>query len=251
MQSKRTFLLIIAIAAAVGASIAIFISRDDNVATATKQEKPQTEKDNQSAETYYGIDVSHWNGDILTDIDKADNISFGICKATEGIDDTDPDYSQNRELLQKHQLTWGAYHFLMVDDDPVAQAEFYYKTMGAKTGSKQMTYIVDVEAGSLSTKDRDATTIQKVLLTFLKHMESLTNETPMIYTNYSFANEFLTDSTLSHYPLWLAEYSGGTTLKIPEVWKEKGYTIWQKSDTYDISSSHVDYDEYHGVLSEL
>lgn len=251
MQSKRTFLLIIAIAAAVGASIAIFISRDDNVATATKQKKPQTEKDNQSAETYYGIDVSHWNGDILTDIDKADNISFGICKATEGINDTDPDYKQNRELLKTKNMKWGAYHFYMVDDDPAKQAEFYYNTIGAKADDKQMNYIVDIEAGSLSRGTHNHAKILSGLHSFLNKLESLSGTTPMIYTNYAFANSYLTDSTLSHYPLWLAEYSGGTTPKIPEVWKEKGYTIWQKSDTYDINSSHVDYDEYHGVLSEL
>lgn len=252
-MQKRNVLLLLVLLILVAAAIFMFNRKDnaENKQVYQADTSAGLVKQNNIREHYYGVDVSHWNGDILEDIDKMDSLSFGICKATEGLDYVDPDFKQNWKLLAEKGLIRGAYHFLLVKEDPVTQAEHYYKTLGPADGEKQMTYIVDVEAGSLSVKDQDGATIQKVLLSFLDHIELLTNQTPMIYTNYAFANQYLNDPALTKYPLWLAEYSGGASPEIPVAWKAEGYTIWQKSDHYDISSNAVDYDEYHGQLSDL
>lgn len=213
--------------------------------TTTEKEAPKA-----VSGTYYGIDVSHWNGNIVEDIDKMDDLSFGICKATQGVDYVDPDFDMNWGALQKKGLIRGAYHFYKTENSPTTQAQFYYDHLSAHSDKKQMTFIVDIEAGSLSGKET-ISSVEEGLLAFLKKLKELTGKTPMVYTNYAFANKYLTDATLAQYPLWLAEYSGQASPSIPTVWQQEGYTIWQKTDTHDLNSSKVDYDEYNGVLAAL
>ncbi len=211
----------------------------------------KTTKEAEQKAYYYGIDVSHWNGDIVADIDKMDDLTFGICKATQGISYVDPDFAQNFKTLQQKGLIFGAYHFYISSDDPKTQADHYYHTIAGDDKPLQMACIVDIEAGSIDKKGITAEAIQKDLFTFLDHIESLSGRTPIIYTGYSFANEYLTDTKLSKYPLWLAEYSGGQSPMIPTVWKDKGYMIWQKTDRHDLNSNEVDYDQYYGLKSGL
>ena len=88
-------------------------------------------------------------------------------------------------------------------------------------------------------------------LTFLEVLEKTTGRKPILYTDYAFAQQYITESKFAEYDLWLAEYSGATQPRIPTVWKDKGYKIWQKSDAYSIYSETTDFDEYRGALINL
>lgn len=202
-------------------------------------------------EFYYGIDISQWNGNLLEEMDTMDSLSFVICKATEGIDYVDPDFSKNRKLLKEKKVICGVYHFYHCNDDPVKQAEFFTGTV-QQWENNDMAPIVDIEEASLPKgKNADLTNLQPGLLQFLQQVETKTHRKPIIYTDLTFANKFLTDTTFSHYPLWLAEYSGNTAPAIPATWKTTGYKIWQKSDSYSIQSDAVDFDVYFGVMEGL
>lgn len=229
-------------------------TKTDNVNTANADTTSQNSENNpvQSEEPkwYYGVDVSHWNGNFVEDIDKLDSLTFGICKATQGVGYVDPDFHSNWAAIKQKGLVRGAYHFYLTSEDPIAQAEHFYHSLGKNDDSLQMTYIVDIESGSIAGR-KAKNVIQQELLTCLKHIESLSKRTPMIYTSYNFANQYLVDTIFANYPLWLAEYSKSKPTKIPETWKGKGYTIWQKCDHHDINSHAVDYDVYHGDLSDL
>lgn len=226
----------------------------ENTKTEQTADTPKTETTPQKhepvAEYHYGIDVSHWDGNIVEDINKLDKLSFAICKATEGHSYVDPDFHKNRMALQEKGLIYGSYHFFVIQDNPVKQAEHYYKIIGGDHHGKQMPCIVDIEQGSLG-DNTNSENIQESLQTFLNHIEKLSGRVPMIYTNIVFANEHLTDPVFAKYPLWLAEYNGMKSPTIPDVWKEKGYTIWQKTDHHDINSTEVDYDQFYGLLSTL
>ena len=73
-------------------------------------------------------------------------------------------------------------------------------------------------------------TFQKNVLTWLSAVEEKLGIRPIIYTNHPFGNEYLNNSAFSKYKLWIAAY-GVDAPKIPDTWKEQGWTIWQKSQT--------------------
>lgn len=257
MQNKKGISIIVVLLIILILGFIIFNNAErktDSTQTAavdsTYEDRQSAQEQTEEPKWYYGVDVSHWNGNFVKDIDKLDSLTFGICKATEGTTYVDPDFSNNWNALEQKGLVRGAYHFYVSSEDPIQQAKHFYQVLGKTNDSLQMTFIVDIESGSISA-GKTKNTIQQELLTCLKHIESLTKKTPMIYTSYYFANEYLVDSIFANYPLWLAEYSNGKAAKIPETWEEKGYTIWQKSDHHDINSHAVDYDVYHGDLSDL
>jgi GH25 family lysozyme M1 (1,4-beta-N-acetylmuramidase) len=200
---------------------------------------------------YYGIDISKYNPGILTGITLHDSITFIICKATEGTTYTDPSFDANHDLIRAGDYLLGAYHFYRSGDNPAAQAAFFWKVISAK-GETDIAPVVDVEQESLPGNAAiDPDTFQSDLLAFLDHLRARCRRVPIIYTNRPFANEYLTDRRFSRYPLWIADYARRDAPRLPETWKEVGYTIWQKKDNHSIASRLADLDVYSGKLSEL
>ncbi len=200
---------------------------------------------------YYGIDISQYQGNEMQEIGPEDSLTFIICKATEGITYVDPDFNSNRKLIESKNYILGMYHFFHTDDDPTQQSEFYLKTVGSFPNNS-IAPIVDIEQGSLSANSKKtAQTIQSELLVFLKTIEKNTGRKPIIYTGLAFADQYLNNPVFNSYKLWLAEYVKTTSPQIPNVWKNKGYFIWQKSDSYNIDSKQDDFDVYFGTKAEL
>ncbi len=207
--------------------------------------------DLEETRAYYGIDVSNWNGEIVCKIGENDSLTFVICKATDGVNYVDPEFKHNWLTIKDKGLIRGAYHFFRVDDKPIKQADFYLSTV-KKFDSADMAPIVDIERASLPFGSGvNKVSLQENLLIFLKHIESRCNKIPIIYTNLAFANEFLTLDSLADYPLWLAEYTGGTSPILPKLWKEKGCKIWQKSASYSVNSKKTDLDVFYGKKKDL
>ena len=67
---------------------------------------------------------------------------------------------------------------------------------------------------------------------------------PAIYTNVSLGNSIFTDPSMNRYPLWIAT-RGLSDPIIPNIWKSKGYYVWQDAVTggakYGISGHDVDH----------
>lgn len=200
---------------------------------------------------YYGIDISQYQGNEMQEIGPEDSLTFIICKATEGVTYVDPDFNSNRQLIESKNYILGMYHFYHADDDPTKQAEFYLNKVGSFP-NKSIAPIVDIEQGSLSANSKKtAQTIQAELLVFLNAVEKNTGRKPIIYTGLAFANQYLNNPTFNTYKLWLAEYEKTSSPQIPSAWKNKGYFIWQKSDSYNIDSKQDDFDVYFGTKAEL
>lgn len=198
---------------------------------------------------FYGLDISSYQGNLVTLLNSGTNLHFIFCKATQGITYTDPDFRTNWNTITQKGFIRGAYHFYMCDDDPVAQARhFAGQIEDIQPGD--MAPVLDIEQGSM-TPTTNATQMQNDILTFLTEVQKLTGRQPIIYTDYAFANQYLKQSALQNYDLWLAEYSGAAQPKVPVLWKNKGYKIWQRSDSYSIDSEQTDYDVYYGSLNDL
>lgn len=201
-------------------------------------------------EEHYGIDVSHWNGDIISEIPSNDHISFVICKATQGITYIDKDFKENWSKIKEINKIRGAYHFYLYNDDPIKQASHFCNVVN-DLEKTDISLILDIEELSLPKGNVDKTKLKKDLITFLEHVERNIKRTPIIYTDFSFANEYLHDNIFSKYSLWLAEYSNEKQPKIPNTWKEKGIKIWQKRDDYNINSTKIDYDVFFGEIEKI
>jgi len=197
---------------------------------------------------YYGIDISHYQGDVIKLMASTDSLHFVFAKATEGTGYIDPDFRTNWREIKEKGLIRGAYHFYRFSDSPIAQAE-HFASQIQDLAYSDMAPVVDVEQGSLG-QNVSIANMNSDLKQFLTHLEKLVGRQPIIYTNTSFSNRYLTNTSFSNYSLWLADYTKNKP-RVPDLWKENGYLIWQKSQNYNDFSITTDFDEFNGRLNEL
>ncbi|WP_109832101.1 glycoside hydrolase family 25 protein [Reichenbachiella versicolor] len=207
----------------------------EKIPTSLKNRLKNDSKDN------YGIDISYYQGSIMEKLPAhSDSIQFAICKATQGTQYVDPMFKTNWREIQQKGLLRGAYHFYDCSQDPKAQAQHFY-TVIKDIKPYDIAPILDIEQGGL-VKGQTALELQKQIKNFLEELEKLSGRKPIIYSDYAFIQEYITDAKFSKYDLWLAEYSGHQAPLIPNVWKQKGYLIWQRSDNYHAFSTQIDLD---------
>ncbi len=216
---------------------------------ACNNDKPIIEKPKYDNITAYGIDISHHQDKIINDLNANDALTFVICKASEGEDYTDPNFSFNWKHIKIRNLVRGAYHFYHSGDDPIAQADFYLSKI-KNLDEKDLPPILDIEDGGIDGKIK-IKDLQKDILQYLQYIEQKTGRRPMIYTNLHFANKYLDNKEFVKYPLWIAEYSGKEKPDMPKLWREKGYSFWQKSQTYTVESKVSDFDVFINTRKEL
>jgi len=190
-------------------------------ATTTKESTPMSED---KSEYISGIDVSHFNGDVDWSKVAGDDVKFAYAKATEGLTFVDPKFSENWKNISAANIKAGAYHFYVPTDDPVKQANFFIEKVGEikSTDMPPMLDIEDTKMGTVSVEQ-----FQKDVLTWMNTVEKHYGVQPILYTNTPFADKYLDNSEFAKYKLWIAEYTDAPQPRIPEVWSEKGWYIWQ------------------------
>ena len=206
----------------------------------------------QDVKYIYGIDISHYQGDevdFMTRSRNNDSIQFIICKATQGITYTDPDFKNNWDMISENGFIKGAYHFYMSDDNPEDQATNFLNAI-KDLKPTDITPIVDFEEGGIDAS-QSVSDIQNNLLHFLSIIETETNRKPMIYTDDNTGNTYLTLPEFANYPLWIANYTTSDSPDLPTVWTDKGWDFWQKSDDYNINTVENDFDVFNGNLKDL
>ena len=130
----------------------------------------------------YGIDISKYQGDEIDFLSKkADSLSFVICKATEGITYTDPDFKHNWNMISEKKFIRGAYHFYRSNDDPKAQAENFIQAL-ATIEKTDLPPIIDFEEGGID-QTQSVEQIQATLLVFIAAVEKSLNRKVIIYTD--------------------------------------------------------------------
>lgn len=189
-----------------------------------------------------GIDVSHFQGVVNWPQLDRQKFGFSIAKATGGITYVDPQFQANWHSLRAINLTRGAYHFFYADDDPVAQANHYLNTV-RKFRSVDIPPILDVEITDNVSKEK----LLLGVLEWLKTVKEATGRRPILYTDVSFANEFLTDTRLAEYTLWVADYTKSFEF-LPGAWRGRDWSLWQYSDTGKVAGidGAVDVDRFNG-----
>lgn len=227
-------------------------STTENTAVENTEAVEPTPVTKDTTSSICGIDISKYQGDEIDCLNKNQvQLTFVICKATEGITYTDPDFKNNWRLTQQKGFVRGCYHFYHCTDDPTAQANNYLSAIGTLS-ENDFPPIVDFEEASID-KGCNKSTIQKNLLQFLVILQQKTGRMPLLYTDLNTGNNQLTDTAFAKYCLWIADYNKAATPGVPATWKNKNWTFWQKSDKYTGADSLIadDFDIFNGNQTEF
>ena len=143
-----------------------------------------------------------------------------ITKASEGISFVDSTFSKIQKGCHDRNIRFGAYHFFRGNVDGIAQAKFFISV--AKTFD--IAPILDAEV-------LDGVSIEKYKIKikeFLDYLEKETGMIPIIYGGYYFLKDLRLDESFVRYPLWLADYRKGITIRPPVPFKV--VSAWQYTD---------------------
>lgn len=207
-------------------------------------------ENNQEQSKTYGIDISMYQGEEVSELHKEkDSLTFIICKATEGITYTDPEFSYNWKTIKEKSFLRGAYHFYRSNDDPTEQAQNFLNAI-KDIKNTDIPPIIDFEQGGIDTL-QSLEEIQKRFKSFINQIESNLKCKPIIYTDVNTGNKYLKDSFFAEYPLWIANYTKNNTPDVPVAWQDKGWVIWQRTATYSLDGETDDLDLFHGDLQDL
>ncbi len=195
-------------------------------------------------ETYEGLDVSVWQGEI----DFAQVRAFGkevvYIRAGYGLSE-DSRFQENGEGARKAGLKVGFYFYVTATDQAQAREQGAYFAALLRQVSYDCRPAVDFEQfGSLSKAQLNA-----IALAFAQTLEEETGVTPVFYTDASSASS-LWEEALTRYPLWIAEY-GPAEPTSTGPWK--GWVGFQYEDNGRVPgvAGNVDLDRFTaGVFLE-
>lgn len=206
----------------------------------------------------FGIDVSHWRGDVDWPRVREAGIDFAFAKVTEGVDFVDEKWTRNRAgMIAIDTFLPGGYHFLRGDADIKQQVEFFLDRAGDVSG---LAVALDVETRSGAQKQ--ATRAQAA--EWVDEFRRLTGDHPVFgyYPKWYWDSKGRGD--LSFFDtLWASHYVSGSGTpdelypQVPAAWWA-GYggetvSILQFSSSGEVPGvpPPVDLNAYRGTLDEL
>ena len=189
----------------------------------------------------HGIDVSKYQDIIAWEEVKAMKVNniqvgFAFIKATEGIDNTDPQFRRNWKRAKSNNIARGAYHFFIASKDGKMQAQNFIKRVELEAGD--LPPVLDVEQRNGTTQEQLKREVRK----WLETAENYYGVVPIIYTNVDFYKNNL-GSEFDKYPLWVAHYYEEQQPRITREW-----AFWQHNDQGNINgiTSKVDFNVFKG-----
>ena len=192
----------------------------------------------------FGIDVSHYQGDInWTKVKVVENfpLQFVFVRATCGTNTKDKKFDVNWAKAKEHNLVRGSYHYYRPDENAVFQAKNFIKTTHLSKGD--LPPVLDIE----KMPRRQSMANMKVgLKKWLKLVEAHYGVKPIIYTGEAYYRNFLKND-FKDYTFWIANYSH----KVSEV--KEGWTFWQFTDKAKVSGirGNVDVNVFNGNYESL
>lgn len=192
---------------------------------------------------YRGIDVSEFQGTINYSAVRAAGIDVVYIRSSEGTNFIDPYFKTNYENAKANGLKVGFYHYVTARSTELAVQEADFFASVIEGTSPDCKLAMDFEYfGGLSNEE-----VNQISLAFLTRLEEVTRKEVVVYSDaYNAGNVF--DSTISNYPLWVADYF------VSEPAPNNNWSVWvgfQYSDVGNIPgiNGNVDLDQYtDGIL---
>lgn len=147
-----------------------------------------------------GIDVSVWQGEVDFSAVSRDGIEVVYIRAGYG-EQEDSFFRTHYEQAHAAGLHIGFYHYLTAEteDEAIRQARLFAERIHGLDYDCRPA--MDYEAF----RGLSAAQVNAVAHTFLQTLESLTGQTPLVYSDAYAANEIF-DASVARYPLWVADY---------------------------------------------
>lgn len=172
------------------------------------------------ADTYDGIDVSKYQGDIDWEaIARNKNIKFAYIKATEGATYVDPRFEENIAEALRHGVKVGCYHFLRTTSTIADQFENMKQYV--RRDEQSLVPMIDVESMGKWSQQQLVDSLHAFAVMIYEHYKVA----PIIYTYVNFYNRNLS-GRFTNYPLFIARY----TETEPELNDGTKYVIWQYTE---------------------
>ncbi|WP_286134859.1 glycoside hydrolase family 25 protein [Neptunicoccus cionae] len=186
----------------------------------------------------HGVDVSRYQVGLDWDQLRANHISFGFIKATEGGDHTDPQFYNHWREAERVGIPRGAYHFYYFCRTPEEQARWFIQHVPKDPAA--LPPVLDIEWNHQSRTCRlrpDGETVRNDMRTFLRIVEAHYGKRPVIYTTPDFYKE--NDlGRLNGYPYWLRSVADHPS----NVYPGERWVFWQYSGTGRVPGSPGDID---------
>jgi len=193
----------------------------------------------------YGIDVSHYQGEIEWDSLSSGNAGFPMhfvfIRATAGKDGSDSEFKDNWAGAKQAGLIRGAYHYYRPDENSLEQAESFIKTVKLTKGD--LPPVLDIEKIPAG---QSMDSLKSGLKKWLNRVEGHYGMKPILYSGESFYSDFLKQE-FKGYSLWIANYS----FFADEIKKE--WLFWQFTDKASVRGiqGNVDVNIYNGRIEAL
>lgn len=172
------------------------------------------------ADTYDGIDVSKYQGDIdWATIAHNKTIKFAYIKATEGATYVDPRFEENFAEARKHGVKVGCYHFLRSSSTIADQFENMKRYV--RRDEQNLVPMIDVESMGKWSQQQLVDSLHAFAVMIYEHYRVA----PIIYTYVNFYNRNLA-GRFTNYPLFIARYTDDA----PELSDGTKYVIWQYTE---------------------
>ena len=187
---------------------------------------------------WIGIDVSRYQGAIDWEKVKKSGVDFVLLRSSIGDGSTifsgeDIRFSVNVVEAKKAGLMVGAYHYLWAEtaEDAIKEAKLFIRTIAPY--ALDFPAVLDFEEPS---QQENLTTAERTLIArvFLEEVKSA-GYYPMLYTNKSWATNYLNMRQLSDYEVWLAEW-------FPQPSYSGDFGIWQYTAYGKVSGIEGDVD---------
>lgn len=202
-----------------------------------------------------GLDISHWQGALDGEIARENGNEFIIAKASDGFvmnPDSgqplvDPFFAEFTEEAAAWGHLVGAYHYFQPSVSATMQALAFLSAL-EMVEQQNLPPVLDLEADV----DMSRGDFQYMVLEWLNIVEDQTGQIPMLYTNVSYYNLWLSDPRFDRYPLWIANYSSHASMpSLP--FRRHTWTLWQWSPEGNggingVTSAYVDLNRFNGDL---
>lgn len=188
-------------------------------------------------ESYRGIDVSKWQGEINWSKVKNSGINFVMIRCSFGGSDGQKDarFIYNYNKAKEVGLNVGAYHYAYATTVAEAKKEAEYCLSVLKGKKFEYPIAYDLEDPRIEKLGKNK--ISAIAKAFCETMEK-NGYYVMIYSNLYWFNHYFTEEIFKKYDVWLAQWSVKPTF-------QRTYGIWQKSSKGKVNGivTNVDIDE--------
>ncbi len=158
-------------------------------------------------ETVFGIDISHYQGDVcwktVATQDQHAPVEFAIMRSTMGADRKDKNFEKNLSEAREQGLIVGAYHYYDPNENSLKQADNYLRAIRGKIQKGDFVPILDIEQKS---RVQSMAKLKVGLKKWLDAVEKEYGVKPIIYSGYAYYRDHLKDD-FTEYPVWIAAYS--------------------------------------------